>query len=252
LTEKKFPPELAAGDRRIYLTGDLGRIGDGQILEHKGRGDHMVKISGYRVEMNEVVGALLNLQSVKDAFVVAREEQPGNSKLVAYIIPSHDPSASTSELREELSKSLPDYMIPGLFIQLEKFPKTITGKVDMEKLPVVTRDVLRIDALYEPPMTVIERRISKIWAEVLNLDKVGIHDRFLEVGGNSLLATAIVSRILHEFELSLSASVLYSAESVKELGEIIENQELLDIKNLDRMLSEIEEMSDDEVKKVSG
>ncbi|MGH7831697.1 MAG: non-ribosomal peptide synthetase, partial [Candidatus Binatia bacterium] len=174
---------------RIYRTGDLGRMRPDGCLFHLGRKDYQVKIRGHRVEVAEIEAALLDIAGVKEAAVVGWEDTPGNKRLVAYIVPAGADLPSVNELRRGLGEKLPDYMVPFTFITLAAMPLTATGKVDRRALPAPDGARPALEASFAAPRTATEERLAAIWSQMLALDRVGVHDNFLELGGDSLSAT---------------------------------------------------------------
>ncbi|WP_043220399.1 AMP-binding enzyme, partial [Burkholderia gladioli] len=162
-------------------------------LEYLGRIDTQVKIRGFRIELGEIEAALSALPGVRETLVMAREDEPGEKRLVAYFVADaayaqHD----VADLRAELSRTLPDFMLPAAFVALERFPLTANGKIDRKALP---RPAQTVDTRqYVAPRTSIEERLAAIWAQVLHLDRVGIHDNFFAVGGDSIRAVSVLSK----------------------------------------------------------
>jgi amino acid adenylation domain-containing protein len=220
LTEAAFLPDPSGGDKRIYKTGDLGRRTPDGCLYHLGRKDFQVKIRGYRVEVAEVEAALLSVDGVKEAVVVGREDTPGDKRLVAYLVVS-GPPVPVSELRRLLTARLPDYMVPALFITLESLSLTPTGKVDRRSLPPPQGNRPHLQNPYVAPRSPLEETLVKIWAEVLGLEQVGVNDHFLELGGNSLLATILVSRVLKALHVQVPLRALFEAPTVAEMATVI-------------------------------
>jgi acyl carrier protein len=186
--------------------------------------DHQVKVRGFRIELGEIESLLLQHAAVHDALTVVREDRPGDQKLVAYVVMGPDARTSDSELRAYLGARLPDYMVPSLFLFLEAFPLLPNGKVDRGALP--RPDPLRteiIDASVAPP-TPFEAVLVQIWAEVLGLERVGVHDNFFALGGHSLLATQIISRVRDAFQVELPLRTLFQAPTVSELALILVQQ----------------------------
>lgn len=171
---------------RIYRSGDLARwLPDGEI-EFLGRVDHQVKIRGFRIELGEVEFWLLKHESINKAVVIERENKDGVKYLCGYINSAGDVPLNTQELKEHLSRTLPDFMIPDYFVPMDKIPLTPNGKVDRRALPEPQGIRPRLNAVYEAPSTRLEKTIADIWKRTLNLDRVGIHDNFYDLGGNSL------------------------------------------------------------------
>jgi len=215
LTAEKFVNRTKSGtdDLRIYRTGDEARyLPDGNI-EFLGRKDEQVKIRGFRVEPGEIEVLLTKQGGVRQAVVVAREDVPGNKRLVAYLV-SSDNKKDTSALRKIIEHQLPDYMMPSAFIWLDTLPKTTSGKVDKKALPKPEIKRPELAVLYKPPVTEAETLITSLWASLLLLDKVGVHDNFFELGGNSLLALKTVMGLKqHEYILPITKLYQYPTAS---------------------------------------
>ncbi len=213
----------------LYRTGDLVKwLPDGYI-EFLGRIDHQVKIRGFRIELGEIENQLLLHPSVKETLVTARDDEAGEKYLCAYIVPHSTQSAplNTAELREYLSRELPDYMVPAYFMVLEKMPLNPNGKVDRKALP--EPDLTSKDN-YVPPQNDTEKRLAEIWAEVLGLDikQVGIHDNFFLSGGHSLKAAALISRIHKAFSVEIPIAEIFKQPTIKNISRYIEqNKESL-------------------------
>ncbi|HEY0522983.1 MAG TPA: condensation domain-containing protein, partial [Stellaceae bacterium] len=189
---------------------------DGNI-EFLGRIDHQVKLRGYRIELGEIEAALTALPGVREAAVLAREDQPGEKRLVAYVVGSAGGSSGidAAALRTTLGRSLPDYMVPSYIVVLDELPLTANGKVDRKALPVP--DLARGETGYVAPGGKTEETVTGIWSEVLGLDRVGVHDNFFDLGGHSLLATQVVTRLRATFGVELPLRVLFETPSVAEL-----------------------------------
>ncbi|HEX5714823.1 MAG TPA: amino acid adenylation domain-containing protein, partial [Thermoanaerobaculia bacterium] len=196
LTAQRFMPDPFAGGgeepgARLYRSGDLARYRTDGDLEYLGRIDHQVKIRGFRIELGEIEAALARHAGVREVVVLAREDEPGNRRLVAYVVPSDQPAPSIAELRNALSEVLPDYMVPAAFVLLGVLPLTAHGKLDRSALPAP--DVQRSELLgsYALPRSPEEGILAEVWAEVLGLDRVGIHDNFFALGGDSILSLRV-------------------------------------------------------------
>jgi amino acid adenylation domain-containing protein len=224
LTAEKFVPDpfnslLAA---RLYKTGDLARYlpdGNVQIL---GRADFQVKIRGFRIELGEIETVLAQHPDVKQAVVAAREDTPGDKRLVAYVVAKFANDLTTLDLRTYLRQTLPDYMVPTVFLQLEALPLTANGKIDRRALPVPEP---ASSAGYVAASTLVEQVLLGIWEEVLCVSPIGIHSNFFELGGHSLLATQVVSRIRRQLGLELPVRSLFEHPTVAELANEIERRE---------------------------
>ena len=224
LTAEKFIPDPYSVEpgARLYRTGDLAcYFLDGNI-EYLGRIDHQVKIRGFRIELGEIESVLSQHHSVLENVVMAREDNSGDHRLVAYVITRNEASVTISALRDFLKEKLPEYMVPSAFVFLDSLPLTPNGKLDRAALPQPdqTRPELRV--AFIAPRTPVEALLAKIWAEVLNLERVGIHDNFFELGGHSLLATQVVSRVRQAFQMELPLRSLFEIPTVAGLAECIE------------------------------
>ena len=250
LTEARFVPDPDGGDRRIYLTGDLGRMLPDGCLEHLGRKDLQLKIRGLRVDLGEVEKALLEHPGVKEATVTARQDRSGDNQLVAYFVPCTYPVPTVSSLRSFLKEKLPDYMIPPAFVLLDEIPLTATGtgKVDRRALPEPGHSRPDLETPFAGAKTPVEQELSQIWAEVLSLEKVGIHDNFFDLGGHSLAATRVVSQVLKQFQVELSLESLFRSPTVAEMAAVIVEHQgrKLEQKELNRIVTELESLSDEE------
>jgi amino acid adenylation domain-containing protein len=249
LTASSFLADSQRWDQRIYLTGDLGRMLPDGCLLYLGRKDGRVKIRGIGIEVAEIETALLNLPSIKEVVVKAREDGFGDKRLVAYIVAAGEPAPSVSELRSFLSERLPDYMVPSAFIFLKSLPQTPTGKVDRLALPDPGKSRPALDTPFVASRTAVEEKLATAWAEVLSLDQVGIHDNFFDLGGHSLAATRILSQVIKKFQLELPLKTLFDSPTVVEMAEVImQNQAKKGSdQDLERILSELEAMPDEEV-----
>ncbi|WP_440554626.1 non-ribosomal peptide synthase/polyketide synthase [Streptomyces sp. SCPE 10] len=196
LTAERFVPDpFGPPGSRLYRSGDIARrLPDGS-LEFLGRADGQIKIRGYRVELGEIQAALTELDGIRDAVVVLREDVPGQKELVAYTVLAPETSYEPAELRELLGARLPSYMVPAAFVALDRLPLTTNGKLDRRALPAPSGDARRAGGAYTAPRTPTEERLAEVWAEVLGLDKVGVDDGFFDVGGDSIRAVALVGAI---------------------------------------------------------
>ena len=250
LTQTRFIPDPNGGDERIYLTGDLGRMSPDGCLEHLGRKDFQVKVNGFRVDVSEVEKVLLNYPGVSEAVVNAREDRSGETQLVAYVVLLGDHAPTVSGLRKFLKEKLPDYMIPAGFVKLDKLPLTTTGttKVDRRALPDPGNRRPNLDTSYVVPVTPLEEVLASIWADVLSIDQVGIHDNFFDLGGHSLAASRVISCVIQTFQLELPIKALFESPTIAKMAAIIEQNRtnLAGDAEVARMLSEVETMTDEE------
>ncbi|HKP12016.1 MAG TPA: amino acid adenylation domain-containing protein, partial [Blastocatellia bacterium] len=205
LTAEKFIPDPFSrhSGSRLYRTGDLGRyLPDGNV-EYLGRTDHLVKLRGYRIELGEIEFALSTYAGLKDGVVLAREDEPGDKHLVAYLVVSQPARFNLSQLREYLQVKLPDYMVPSAFVVLDQMPLTPNGKLDRHALPPPDWAGLQHGRAAVAPRTPVEEMLTAIWESLLNIDGVGVYENFFELGGHSLLATRVVSRVRAVFGVDL-------------------------------------------------
>ena len=248
LTQAAFLPDTSSGG--FYRTGDIGRRAPDGCLFYLGRKDFQVKIRGYRVDVGEVETALLALDGVKEAAVVGREHVPGDTRLVAYLVPTGKWVPRITELRRILTVKLPDYMVPSAFVILDAMPLTATGKVDRLALPPPDSARPALETPLVEPRTPMEEKLAGIWAEVLGVDQVGVHDHFLELGGDSLLATQVIARVMTQFCVHLPLHALFAALTVAAMAEAIVQMQARQVgeQKLDRMLAEVESLSEGFVK----
>ncbi len=224
LTAERFLPNPFSDEpgARLYKTGDLARfLPDGQIA-FMGRTDHQIKIRGYRIEPDEIVSVLNRHLSIQASLVVAREEIPGDKRLVAYIVLAPGAHTTASTLRDTLKAYLPDYMIPAAFVILEALPLTPNGKVDRTRLPVPDALNTLQDEIVAVPSTPLEKRLTEIVASTLNMDQVGLDDNFFMLGGHSLLGTQVIARVAETFGVDLPLRTLFEAPTVRLLAMEVE------------------------------
>jgi acyl carrier protein len=221
LTAAAFSEDPDDKSKWRFRTGDLGRMGLNGLLEHLGRKDSRVKIRGYSIELFEIERALLDLEIVKDAVVTSSEDHAGNLRLIAYVVPARIPSASTNELRFFLTKTLPEYMVPSAFVVLEAIPRNANGKVDRKALPILDRSRPGLQNQTVAPRSPIEKALSEIWTEILGLDSVGIHDHFFDLGGNSLQATQIISRVNRAYGVTVPFRDFFEKPTIENLSLLV-------------------------------
>ncbi|HEX9940914.1 MAG TPA: amino acid adenylation domain-containing protein, partial [Thermoanaerobaculia bacterium] len=218
LTAEKFVPNpFGAPGSRLYRTGDLARYRADGRLECLGRIDHQVKVRGFRIELGEIEAALCRHPEVTAAVVVARDEAASDRRLVAYVVPRRTGADLAGELRAWVRRSLPEYMVPSAWVQLETLPLTPNGKVDRKALPAPAVELRTSTA----PRTPIEEVLAGLWAQVLGVETVGAEDSFFDLGGHSLLATQVVSRVRGAFGVELPLRRIFEAPTLARLaGEI--------------------------------
>ena len=224
LTAERFvrDPFSPQPDARLYKTGDLARyLPDGNI-EFLGRIDHQVKIRGFRIELGEIESTLSRHPAVQEAVVLAREDTPGDKRLVAYLVVKPGWTALAGTLRSFLGQQLPDYMLPAAFVFLDAMPLTANGKIDRRALPRPGRARPQLASPLTAPRTATEDTLAAIFGETLQLDSLGVHDSFFELGGDSISAVKIVARIHRVIAVDLSIEDLFSHPTVAKLAERVE------------------------------
>jgi amino acid adenylation domain-containing protein len=224
LTQTAFQSDPAGGENRIYRVGDLGRRLPNGCFLHLGRKDFQVKIRGNRVEIAEVEAALLSCRHIKEAVVVGNEDSSGDKRLIAYFVPDGAPFPTAAEIRAALTMKLPSYMIPSAFVALDKFPLIGIGKVDRAALPPPDGKRPALDIPYVPPRTSVEVEVSRIWADALKIETVGINDNFFDLGGHSLLAINVIARLRKKFGVDLPVRTLFEAPTIAQLAARLETQ----------------------------
>jgi amino acid adenylation domain-containing protein len=224
LTAGKFLPDPFSGESGalMYRTGDQARFWPDGTMIFLGRLDHQVKIRGFRIELGEIESVLGAHPGVREAVVMAREDTPGDRRLVAYVAPPAGATApGAAELRQHLQARLPEYMLPAAFVALEALPITANGKLDRKALPAPDRHRPELAAGYQAPADEVEARLAAIWAEVLGLEAVGVHDTFFDLGGHSLLATRIMFQVREEFQAELPLRDLFEHPTVAGLARML-------------------------------
>ena len=219
LTAEKFIPDPFSGEAggRLYKTGDLGRyLADGNI-EFLGRLDDQVKIRGYRIELGEIENVIRGYEGVGEAVVVAREDEPGQKRLVGYVVWRGGHEGSVGELRGYLQGKLPEYMVPGLFVVMDKLPLTANGKLDRKALPRPEGRAAEVE--YVEPRNQLEKLIAGVWQETLKVEEVGINDNFFELGGHSLLMMPVLERLRERLKRELTLVELFQYPTVSLLAE---------------------------------
>jgi amino acid adenylation domain-containing protein len=223
LTAERFiaNPFSDGPESRLYKTGDLARyLPDGNI-EFLGRIDDQVKIRGYRIELGEIEAALIRYPPVNEAVVLAREDIAEDRRLVAYIVLKPSVLSTRREIRSFLKETLPEYMVPSAFVFLDSLPLTPNGKVDRKSLPVPDRAGVGHTSEIVSPRNEVERRLAKIWKECLGVSSLGIQDDFFELGGNSISAVRLLTRVEKEFGRSVSLATLFEGPTVEKLADLL-------------------------------
>jgi amino acid adenylation domain-containing protein len=224
LTSAKFVanPFAEAGGHMLYRTGDFARYAPDGTVEYLGRSDQQVKVRGIRVELGEIEAALGHHPGIREAVVLAREDVPGDKRLVAYLVTNSDAATTPGELRLFLRQKLSDYMIPSVFVFLDAMPLAPGGKLDRRALPAPDQAQPELEGRYIAPSTPVEEVLAKIWAEVLGLKRIGIRDNFFALGGHSLLAVRLISRIERKFGIRMPVATLFQYSTIAELAKLLE------------------------------
>lgn len=256
LTTTKFIPNPFnnAPKEKLYKTGDRVRYLPDGNLEFLGRIDSQVKIRGFRIELGEIESALKQHPKIQEVVVLAREDEPGNQRLVAYVVMNQGQASNISELRLFLQNKLPEYMMPSAFVVLKKLPLNPNGKVDRLALPSPDTARPDLEDTFVAPRTPVEELLAQIWSEVLRLERVGVYDNFFDLGGHSLLATQVVSRLRNAFEVDLAVRDLFETPTIADLAVIIAQRlaQATDSELLAQAFAEIEQLSQEEVQAILG
>ena len=205
-------------DSRLYRTGDLCRWRSDGNLEFIGRIDDQVKLRGFRIELGEIEAALNEHPSVAQGVVTLREDRPGDKRLVAYCVAASDSEPKFSELRSYLQQRLPDYMLPSAFVVLDSLPLTSSGKVNRRALPAPDDSRPELENGYVVPRNPLEEQLAAIWCEVLQLERVGVHDNFFALGGHSLLVARMVGLIDRHCRMQISIALVFRNPTIAELA----------------------------------
>jgi hypothetical protein len=251
LTAERFIPNPfdPGGGKTLYRSGDLVRYLPNRDLEYVGRIDAQVKIRGFRIELGEIETTLSQHPAVRNLSVILREDEPTEKRLVAYVV-STQPPPTVSELNGFLRQKLPEYMVPASFVFLNALPLTPNGKVDRRNLPAPEHCRPEQESPFIEPRTPVEKLLANIWAELLKVERVGIHDNFFELGGHSLLITQVASRIHQAFQVNLPLRALFDAPTIAHLSVAVATAQLAeeDAARSAQMLEELKQLSPDEVK----
>ncbi|WDD98093.1 non-ribosomal peptide synthetase [Thalassomonas actiniarum] len=246
LSAEKFikHPFANAPGERLYKTGDLVRWLDDGNLAFVGRIDHQVKIRGFRIELGEIEQKLREHYAVRDALVLAKEDEGGNKRLAAYVVTAGEQQPDViANLRTWLKQSLPEYMLPGAYMPLAALPLTANGKLDVKALPEPVWQQAGLD--YVAPVSATEQALCELWQEILGLERVGVTDNFFDLGGHSLLATRLVTQVNQVFALELAMQEIFNLQTVSELAASLDEQI-----QMNKLLSgelAIEDLSDEEL-----
>lgn len=238
LTAEKFVS--ATDGARIYRTGDRGRyLPDGNIA-FTGRIDEQVKVRGFRIELGEIESVLREHEPVREAVVIAREDKGSEKRLVAYVVTAPGALRNISDLRSHLRSRLPDYMIPSVFVYLDALPLTSHGKLDRRALPAPDAERPELAEAFVSPQTPAEKSLANLWTKLLGVNRIGINDNYFELGGDSLLATQLVSQVRNVFEVEIPLVELFRHPTLAELAALIE----------EAMIEQMEDISDEEAEQL--
>ena len=227
LTAERYLPDPFSGQpgTRMYKTGDRVRRVAGGDIQFLGRIDQQVKLRGYRIELGEIEASLLRHPEIQEAAVALRSTRSGDDRVVAYCVAASEQLPGATELREFLRQSLPDFMVPSAFVQLDSLPLNTSGKLDRRALPSVSDELAEPGGeLWSAPQSEIEKRLTEIWCEILALPRVGIHDNFFDLGGHSLLATRVMSRMNEAFQTDLRLRQIFELPTIAMLSEVVEEE----------------------------
>ena len=254
-TERFVPDPFLGGEARMYRTGDRVRwvrTPDDVVLEFLGRVDFQVKIRGFRIELGEIEAVLAAHPQIDNAVVNAVRDEQDNVFLVGYYIPKGKDTLNQNELKQYLKSRLPEYMVPAVFMELESFPRTPGGKINRRLLPRPKMDRSVLGTEYVAPRTPLEKELAQLAAEALGVEKVGIHDNFFELGGHSMLAIQYIARIQEKYGVELSLRALFENPTVDGIARAITRQqaEAQDDDLLEELLDEIENLSDEEIRRL--
>ena len=263
LTSQRFLPDPFSGQpgARLYRSGDLARYTASGELEYLGRMDHQVKIRGFRIELGEIESALNRHPAIRESIVIAGDGPGGDKRLVAYIVPN-GAAPTIEEVRECLEQSLPDYMVPSVFVLLQALPLTSNGKVDRRALPSPDIAAAGTNQPCVAPRNPTETTLVEIWCQLLRRQSVSIHENFFHLGGHSLLATQVISRIAGTFNVELPVRAIFEAPTVARLAEAVQRAQCEQPRGstvitrrerggkANKLLAHLEKLSDEELQEV--
>ncbi|WP_138497554.1 amino acid adenylation domain-containing protein [Nostoc sp. PA-18-2419] len=235
-SENKFQNLKSA---RLYKTGDLARYNSDGNIEFLGRIDHQVKIRGFRIELGEIEAVLSQHPALTQTLVIVREDVPGDKGLVAYIVASSEQIPTQVELRQFLQGRLPEYMIPSYFVLLDTLPLNPNGKIDRRALPAPDISDLDLSTNFVLPQNPTEKVLANIWAKVLRLEQIGIHNNFFELGGHSLLATQVMSRVRQAFGIEIPLQLLFENPTIANLAQALAQNQILENNPQNQIIPEI-------------
>ena len=256
LTAEKFIPHPFSQEpgARLYKTGDLGRLLPGNSIEFVGRVDDLVKVRGFRVELGEIAKTIRQHPEINDAVVVALDADSDRSRIVAYAVLKPRSTIGATDLRSFVRLKLPDYMVPARFIFLDGLPVSRNGKIDRKALPIPGRSRPELNTPLISHRTPLEKDLARIWCDVLELDQIGIHDNFIDLGGDSLAATRIISRVIANFQIEIPLRALFQSPTVAEMACVISQHEVnkLEQHDLTKILDELECLGEEEARRLAN
>ena len=226
LTAEKFIPNPFSAEpaARLYKTGDLVRLLPDGNIEFLGRIDHQVKIRGVRIELGEIEAGIVRHPAVREVVVLAREDHPGDKRLVAYLVADSPPADLVNQVRALLRTMMPEHMVPAAFVLLDGFPLTPNGKLDRKALPAPDAAIYAARS-YEAPVGDLETALAQIWCDVLKLERVGRHDNFFDLGGNSMMVVRLISEINRRRQVSLGPAELFRNPTVGQIAKLIDGKQ---------------------------
>jgi amino acid adenylation domain-containing protein len=222
LTAERFVPDAFSGNpgARLYRSGDLARYLSNGDLEYLGRVDRQVKVRGFRIELGEIEAVLRQAPGVRDCVVLAHDESPGQTSLLAYVV-SAAGQFKLEELRNVAKEKLPDYMVPAFFVPVDSIPLTANGKIDQRALPLPEKSRGGTSGEFVAPRNPTEAKLATMWGELLGHEQIGVHDSFFELGGHSLLATQVVSRVRDVFQVRISLRSFFEQPTIASLAQLV-------------------------------
>jgi amino acid adenylation domain-containing protein len=223
LTAERFIPDPFYPGGTLYKTGDLGRYSPDGTIQFLGRIDYQVKIRGFRIELGEIDAAVTQYPGIQEAAIIVREDQPGVKQLCAYVVPQPQASVNVAELKQALRQKLPDYMVPPFILLLDRLPLTSNGKVDRQALPK-PETLLAAAAPTTLPQTYLERQIAEVWGELLQVNSIGRHDNFFDLGGQSMLMVQAQVRLQEQLGRELNIVDLFQFPTIATLAQHLEHQ----------------------------
>ncbi len=222
---------------RLYKTGDLARYQSDGAIEFLGRLDHQIKLRGFRIELGEIESVLGHYPGINEVVVTVREDQSGNKRLVTYLTHSQEEPPNVNAIRLFLKEKLPEYMVPSAFVFLDKFPLTPNGKIDRKALPAPDQTRTEIEQAYVAPCSPVQEMLAAIWREVLNVDRIGIHDNFFDLGGHSLLVIVVCTKVEAKIGKPVPVELIFEFPTVVSLANALEKYVNIASKNFNPLIT---------------